>query len=428
MVAQSHYMHSLATISPKIILVLGDLILDKYTYGSSKRISPEAPVPIVLVDKRELLAGGAGNVALNLKALGMIPRLVTRIGDDESGKLLQSVLHESHINCEYVVTDSTMSTTVKTRIIAGSQQLMRIDEERVSSLGRSVEDRLIDEIETIFDGVEVLAISDYAKGMLTDRLLAVYIDYAKKNDIPCITDPKGIDFLKYSGSTIIKPNASEAIAVFGAGAKSLDEAARIIFNRIDLDLLLVTRSEKGISLYYPDGQEELYPVVPKAVRDVTGAGDTVLAVLATALSAKIPLQDAVPLANIAAACSIERLGCAAITLKDIVIRLLDESPTGKICRLETLRAMIRSMQEDTIVLIQLQEHHSISHEQIMSLHKLLLEKAPSLFTVVYIDHISPDEQVLEFLASLDKVRLVVHKSHESDSLSEFSEQVEIILI
>jgi len=428
MVSQPHFMKALSQISSKTILVVGDVILDQYTYGISKRISPEAPVPVVLVEKRDVRAGGAGNVALNLQALGMKPRIVSRVGDDFEGREVRKLLNEVGVDCRFLVTDMTMKTSVKTRIISGSQQLLRIDDERHDSVASCVEEDLLDDLERIFEDVALVAISDYAKGMLSDRLLRNIIMTAKRKEIPCITDPKGSDFRKYTGSTIIKPNASEAMAVFGGAASTLEEAASLIFNRVEVDVLMVTRSEKGISLYFRNREEELYPVAPKEVRDVTGAGDTVLAVLATCLASKLPLHEAVPLSNIAASCAIERLGCATVTLRDIALRILEESPTGKICGLPIFNAMLRSFEPNTIMVIKLENSKSISHEEIMKLHHLLVHKRQGKMAVTYIDDPSPDERLLEFLASLDRIDLVVHATEDMDERTIESQAAEIEMI
>ncbi len=407
MVKKPQYMKALSQISPKTILVIGDVILDQYTYGSSKRISPEAPVPVVLVEKREVRAGGAGNVVLNLKALGMMPRIVGRIGNDIEGKMLQRLLIDADIDCRFLMTDETMKTPAKTRIISGAQQLLRIDDEQQSLISQEVEETLLDNIESFFENVSLVAISDYAKGTLSERFLKKIIEMANKKNIISIVDPKGNDFRKYSGCTIIKPNASEALASFG-GEKDLSKATSRIFENMVVDVVMVTRSEKGISLYYPDGVKENYPVVPKEVRDVTGAGDTVLGCIAACLASSLPLSEAVPIANFAASCAIEHLGCAAVTIQDIVFRLLQESPTGKICGIQTFQAVAQSCSLDKLMVIKVMDAKNISHKEIMKLHRLLLQKSREKMAVAYINDPSPDEHFLEFLASLDRIDLVVH--------------------
>ncbi len=411
MVSHSHYTRALSQITPRTILIVGDLILDQYTYGSSKRISPEAPVPVVLVERQELKAGGAGNVALNLAKLGMKPRIVSRIGRDEKGQIARSLLEGEGIDCRFLFTDITTTTSVKNRVIVSSQQLIRLDDERKDPLHREVEEEILSSIDEMLADVDLVAISDYAKGFLTDKVLRAIIGEARRRSIPCITDPKGTDFRKYSGSTIIKPNFGEAMSVFGEQAESLEEAVELIFKRVEVDVLLVTRSEKGISLFYRDGFHQNFPVVPKEVRDVTGAGDTVLAVLAASLASGVSLQEAVPLANVAASCAIEKIGCAAITLTDIAMRLIEQNPTGKICNEEVFKAVASSVQPDKLLIIRIPPHgNGMSHEQLMRLHVVLSKKSPDKLAVAYVEEESPNEEFLEFLASLERIALVVFKS------------------
>ncbi|MGR3952097.1 MAG: bifunctional ADP-heptose synthase [Chlamydia sp.] len=410
MVNQSHLIKALSKISPKTVLVVGDLILDCYTYGVSKRISPEAPVPVVLVQSKKAQAGGSGNVVLNLQAVGMQSRIVSCVGADSDGKILQAILEEARVDCRFLSTDASMKTPVKTRIIAGSQQIVRIDEEECKPLSISIENRVREEIEEILNGVAVIAISDYAKGFLSESLLQFFISEARERSIPCITDPKGTDFRKYMGSTIIKPNAHEAMAAFGGGFATLEEAVLRIFTEVDVEMLLVTRAEAGISIYFRDGRNTLYPVAPKAVRDVTGAGDTVLAILASSIASSIPLDEAIPLANIAASCAIEQIGCASVTLQDMVLRLLDENPTGKLCDIDTFNAVMRAFRPELVVIIAFKcQEKALSPQAIIQLQQLLLEKPKERIAVAYIDDAHPCEELLQFLTSLDRIDLVVHK-------------------
>lgn len=297
-------------------LVLGDFMLDAYTTGKVKRISPEAPVPIMEVISQEERAGGAGNVVLNLMALGASVVSVGRIGKDAAGKRLQNQLPNAEL-----IEQPNYPTPIKTRLIADSQQLMRIDHETNLPLPQDLEAKLIKRLEKLIPKVEIVAISDYGKGFLTPRLLQETIRICKKHKIPCLVDPKGIDFTKYKGATLIKPNLSEAYA---AAKKTVDTDLALVARELleYCDTLLITRSEAGISLFDAKGRSD-FPVRFKEVKDVTGAGDTVLAVICLAVANGLDLGIASQLANIAAGLAIERLGCVQITLHEIGSRLVE---------------------------------------------------------------------------------------------------------
>lgn len=300
----------------KRVLVAGDFMLDRYTLGTCRRISPEAPVPIVAVDYEEEKAGGAGNVVLNLISLGMEALPFGRVGDDHTGSALIEHFRNEGVDTRFLVREKGFQTPLKVRLIASSQQLLRVDFEKPKALSQETEEALLKQIPEMLDKVDLVAISDYAKGFLTVNILAKLIDEAKKRSLVVISDPKGIDFTKYSGSTILKPNLSEALAEV-PGVSDLSLIARQIFSRVSLDVLMITRSEAGISLFYPSGKQEDHPVQPRQVKDVTGAGDTVLATLSAALANKYSIGEATDLANIAAQIAVSRLGCARVTFEEI---------------------------------------------------------------------------------------------------------------
>ncbi|HSX14281.1 MAG TPA: D-glycero-beta-D-manno-heptose-7-phosphate kinase [Chlamydiales bacterium] len=306
---------------PFKVLVLGDFLLDTYTTGKVRRISPEAPVPVMEVLRHEERPGGAGNVALSLHALGGEVTCVGRVGDDESGESLKKLL--SAMDLSALMIEETYPTPVKNRLIADSQQLLRVDRETITPLKQELEETLLLRLKTLIPTMQVIALSDYGKGFLTNRLICETIQLARAANIPVIVDPKGTDFTKYAGASILKPNLTEAYAAVQKPlSTSLDIVANLIFSQSAIARLLITRSEAGMSLFTAEGTREDFPVVSKEVKDVTGAGDTVLAVLALSLANRLDLAQAVRFANIAAGIAIERLGCVQVTLAELMSRYL----------------------------------------------------------------------------------------------------------
>jgi D-beta-D-heptose 7-phosphate kinase/D-beta-D-heptose 1-phosphate adenosyltransferase len=402
---------ALSCIVPRTILVVGDLILDKYTFGSSQRISPEAPVPIILVDREEYKAGGAGNVALNLIAMGMRVRLIGRIGADLSGRHLIDSLEKEGVDISGVIEEPSHQTPTKNRIIASSQQLVRVDNEVSSFLSAKAEFELINRLPSFFSGIDLVAISDYAKGTLSLPLLRAVIETARRLNIPCITDPKSADFSRYSGSTIIKPNASETFRAAPPGSLCLENAAFSILKNICIDVLMVTRSEDGISLFYPDGRQEHFPVPRKEVRDVTGAGDTVLAMISAAYASGLPLSEVVPLANVAASCAVERFGCARISLHDIASRLLEENPSGKICSADTFQHLFGALQHRKLLFINISSPDLTPYTLLQIAQTA--QQYPDRHSIACFTGKIPDQSMLELIASLKPLHLVVHSFSNS---------------
>lgn len=303
--------------SPKV-LVVGDLMLDTYTIGQVKRISPEAPVPVVNVIEQQQRAGGAGNVAFNLLSLGCEVMAVGRVGEDQAGKILKKILASEGVDVRGVFHQPGLPTPVKNRIIAEQQQIVRVDHEQILPVAEEVEKQVIDQLPQLLEGIQAVAISDYGKGFLSDQLLRTIIDRACSCGIPVLADPKGQSFVKYRGVTVLKPNLSEAVAAAGVGEQApLDEVARKILEQALVDYLLITRSKKGCSLFSSTNERIDFPVAMKEIKDSTGAGDTVLATLTYALANNLPLNQAVPLANVAAGITIEHLGCARVTIADL---------------------------------------------------------------------------------------------------------------
>ncbi|MBS4168481.1 bifunctional ADP-heptose synthase [Parachlamydia sp. AcF125] len=322
---------SISQLSNQKVLVIGDFLLDTYTVGKARRISPEAPVAVIQVEREEHRPGGAGNVALNLLSLGSNVMAVGRMGEDLAGELLIQTLQSEGISTEGLFVQAGYSTPVKNRVVAENQQIVRIDRESLLPIPEMLEQQIIEKLSSFLKDVKVVAVSDYGKGFLSPTLLSVLMTEAKTRGIPVITDPKGIDFAKYQGSTILKPNLKEAYeAVNLPFGSSLDEVAKRVLKLTQAEVLMITRSECGISLFYPTGKREDFPVAVREVKDVTGAGDTVLAILACSVASGLPLDEAAQLSNVAAGIAIERFGCARVTLCDLAHRLLELDVDNKV--------------------------------------------------------------------------------------------------
>lgn len=308
-------------LRPKKALVIGDLMLDVYTRGTVQRISPEAPVPVLCVEEERALPGGAGNAICNLVSLGMQVVAVGRVGDDHAGFEFLDLMKKESVNVRGIFKEKGFKTPLKKRMIADYQQLLRVDYEDPIPLNPTLEAEIIYYLEELLEDVSVVAISDYAKGFLTDKLLKTTIELSKQKNIPVIVDPKGSNFRKYSGATMIKPNLGEAIAASRLDRKTpLEKVAEIILQECAVSMLMITRSKEGISLFLEKERFD-FPAFVHEVKDVTGAGDTVLAIIAATFANELDLKTGAFLANVAAGIAIERSGCARITLKELEDRL-----------------------------------------------------------------------------------------------------------
>ncbi len=388
----------MVNFQPFKVAVLGDFLLDSYTTGKVRRISPEAPVPIMEVIRYEERPGGAGNVALNLQALGGEVFCVGRIGDDTNGAQLKKLL--SSMNLDSLLIEEGYATPVKNRLIADAQQLMRIDTEAITPLQSALEEGFLERLKTLIPLMDVVAISDYGKGFLSNQFLHVAITIAKQANIPVIVDPKGTDFTKYAGASILKPNLIEAYAAVKKPiSASLDEVANLIFSQSSVERLLITRSEAGMSLFLKDGAREDFPVVTKEVKDVTGAGDTVLAVLALSLANKIDLAEAVRLANIAAGIAIERIGCVQVTLTEIMTRILKNQT--KVFDLQHSFALSQSLREKNYSLF------VVSKDQPLTMHFFNKIRTSQNVNIAYVQDVEISEEFVQFLASFKEIGTII---------------------
>jgi rfaE bifunctional protein kinase chain/domain len=297
------------------VLVVGDAMLDRYWFGAVERISPEAPVPVVRVHpaKEQERLGGAANVAWNVKALGAQARLLTAIGDDEHGHRLEALLEKSSIESLFK-RDPRLTTTVKLRVIGRSQQLLRVDFEEEPD--HEVLDDMRAPYETALASADAVLFSDYGKGGLTH--IPTMIQAARDAGRGVLVDPKGSDYGRYRGATVITPNRNELAQVIGAWSSEaqLRERAHALRSSLALDALLLTRSEDGMTLFDDAGQLDI-PAEAREVFDVTGAGDTVIATLAAMLACGLSLRDALPIANRAGGIVVGKFGTASVSYDEL---------------------------------------------------------------------------------------------------------------
>jgi D-beta-D-heptose 7-phosphate kinase/D-beta-D-heptose 1-phosphate adenosyltransferase len=305
----------------KRVLVVGDVMLDEYVWGKVTRISPEAPVPIVEVERKSCLAGGAANVARNLVSLGATVRLVGLVGDDAEGALLAGIFAESGIDGAGLVVDDGRPTTVKTRIVAHGQQVLRIDRESREPLAVPVRRRALAAAIELLPEVDAVVLSDYAKGLVDATVCSGVIRRASLRQMPVVVDPKGRDFSRYAGATAITPNEQEAALAANREIRdepTLVEVGRALREAIGCRAVLITRGEAGMTLL-EDGSDVVHlPTFGRKVYDVTGAGDTVVSTFVLGLAAGAGLAESAYLANHAAGIVVGRLGAATVTPRELI--------------------------------------------------------------------------------------------------------------
>ena len=304
--------------------VIGDVMLDTYWWGHVERISPEAPVPVVLLDKRELRIGGAGNVALNLVSLGATTSIFSVIGEDDAGKALDSLMTEQGIDTSYIICSKTRRTTDKTRIISRNQQMMRLDAETTADLVATAEDALIDRIKEyiIKEKPAVIIFEDYNKGVLTSRVIAEVIAICSQHHVITAVDPKRKNFFSFKGVTIFKPNLKEVkdglnLLVDDLDKDSLKQIHQLLKEQLGHDISFITLSEKGV--YFQN--DKIGAIIPSHLRniaDVSGAGDTVIAVAALLYATTGDVQLMAAVANIAGGLVCEEVGTAAINKEKLL--------------------------------------------------------------------------------------------------------------
>lgn len=302
------------------VLIYGDFMVDKYIMGNVKRISPEAPVPILEVTKKNSKLGGAGNVVNNIIALGAATRVLGCVGADADGDWVIKRLNKRMADTTYMRQDEEVMTIVKTRVVSRNQQYLRLDEEKIRDIPESYAEYIESNIEEILNGISVVIISDYGKGAVTKRMARFIIDKANEKDIPIVVDPKGKDYTKYIGATVCTPNTNELRIVTGNACDTEEEITESGFKLkedISLRYLMLTRSEKGISVF-DNGQKSDYPALEKDVVDVTGAGDTVVSVVSLGLAVGYNIGECSVLANLAASVVCSKFGAATLSMNELL--------------------------------------------------------------------------------------------------------------
>lgn len=309
------------------LVVIGDVMLDRFCWGTVDRISPEAPVPVVRLDRTSEVAGGAANVAANVIGLGARAELIGLVGEDEDGAKLAAILEATGISSSGLIRVAGRTTTVKTRIVAHSQQIVRLDSENSTQLSDDETDSVWPAIATACEQADIVIVSDYAKGFLTDHMLDLLITNCRAAGKRVLVDPKGKDYLKYKGAALLTPNqkeAAEACRFDVSGSEWVDRAGTELIEMVGAEAVLVTRGAEGMSLFERDRDVYRFPALARKVYDVTGAGDTVVSTLGVALASGFNYRDAAALANIAAGLVVEQVGTTAIdrellckTLRDL---------------------------------------------------------------------------------------------------------------
>jgi len=307
------------------VLVIGDLILDEFLWGEVSRISPEAPVPVVWVRSESYMPGGAANVANNINALGGRAYLAGVVGTGERGRVLTHALEEKGIDVSGIIIDEGRPTTLKTRVIAHHQQVVRIDKERIDGLNKGSIERIIGYTGNIIDEVDAIVIEDYGKGVITQGLLKQILGMARRYKKIVTVDPKEEHFSYYKGVTAITPNHYEAAAISRLRLrddKALDKIGKGLLNKLRCEAVLITLGENGMQLFERHGRSTHIPTVAQDVFDVSGAGDTVISAFTLALASGAAMLDAAMISNYAAGIVVGKMGIAVVRQKELLSRVV----------------------------------------------------------------------------------------------------------
>ena len=327
------------------VLVVGDLMLDRYLWGRVGRISPEAPVPVVRLERRSEVAGGAANVAVNLARLGLRVTVTGIVGMDAARESLLAILSSQEIDTQGIIALPDGPTITKTRIIGGHQQMIRIDEEEVREVDAQLEGRVLEHVLPALAEVDAVVLSDYAKGLLSPAVCQRIIREARHAGIPVVVDPKGEDYQKYAGAAVVTPNLQELALATGQSPRHIDKllaAADLMRESLDLQRWIVTRGEQGISLIDADGIRH-FPATAREVYDVSGAGDTVVATVTAGMVAGLDWDEALRLANVAAGVVVGKVGTAPVNQGELARALQsrrDSEQANKLFALEGLKAQV----------------------------------------------------------------------------------------
>ena len=305
------------------VLVVGDVMLDQYWWGTVERISPEAPVPVVRLSNTTASPGGAANVAANVAGLGASAMLVGAIGSDDEGKRLLDILNKNLVSTDHLLLIDR-ATSIKTRVVAHNQHVVRVDRETNTPLADIDEETIIRSIESLVSKCSIVILSDYAKGTLTKRIISATVAAAKNAQIPVLADPKGQDFTKYTGVSILTPNKREAVIACGLDdsfENVVREAGCRLLTELELDAVLVTEGEHGMTLFERENEPSQVKAQAHEIFDVTGAGDTVIAALGVALASGCSRSQSMQIANISAGLVVEQVGTTAISIGQLLEKL-----------------------------------------------------------------------------------------------------------
>jgi len=339
-VDSARLLERLAGLGQPRVLVVGDLMLDRYVSGDVSRLSPEAPIPVLSAHSSEERLGGAGNVAANLRAMDVECEILGVLGDDVHGEQLVAMFEGIGVDASGCVRSPHRPTTEKTRLLTGMHQLLRVDWERTGQIATEVEEALVDAVEAGVERAQAVVLSDYGKGALTPRVLERAIVAGRTAGVPVLVDPKGDGYAGYRGATLVTPNRKEAEQAVGRSLDSLDDllpAAQELLETCELQAAVVTLGPNGIFFLSRDGRSGHVPTFARAVFDVTGAGDTVISHLALALADGWSLDEAVHLANHAAGIVVGRRGAAVVSRSALAAAIEEEGgPVGKVLSLATL--------------------------------------------------------------------------------------------
>ena len=328
----SHLIPQLNRLAEAHVLCIGDVMLDHYVYGHVDRVSPEAPIPVVRVDRETSTLGGAGNVLRNLRALGAHASFVSVVGDDQAGRDINRLIGEEGELEAYLLMERGRPSTLKTRYVGGYQQILRVDRESVAPIGPHVREDLIRVAKDTLADQSVVVLSDYAKGVLGDGVAGELIDACRAAGVWVIVDPKGLDYTRYRGANLLTPNRRELAEASKMPVESDAEivaAALHLIETCSVDAVLVTRSQDGMTLVDPSISPQHIPAAAREVFDVSGAGDTVLATIAAGLGAGLSLLDAARLSNIAAGIVVGKVGTAVTPVSELVAVLNERSELDK---------------------------------------------------------------------------------------------------
>ncbi|MFZ5980822.1 MAG: D-glycero-beta-D-manno-heptose-7-phosphate kinase [Candidatus Zixiibacteriota bacterium] len=315
------------------VLILGDIMLDEYLFGKVERISPEAPVPVVEINSTRLLLGGAANVAANIRALGDTPLLIGTVGEDDASVKLSQLLKKKKISSELIMNDPTRQTTIKTRIIANSQQVVRADRENRHNLDPAAQKRVLDRFMQTVDSIDAVIISDYGKGVIAPEILEPIISVCNEKNKFIAVDPKDTNFHRYVRVSLITPNHHEAGFAYGhriINEQDLYTVGNGLLEKLDVRAILITRGAEGMSLFTRDSEPTHIPTFARQVYDVTGAGDTVIAVFVSAICAGANLVEAAVIANAGAGYTVGMVGTATISLEALKNELAHNLKNGNL--------------------------------------------------------------------------------------------------